>query len=102
MTLEFIVRPEAEEDITDAAVWYERQSPGLGWDFTRVVDACFAEVSRTPLRFPEVRKNARRALLRRFPFAVIFVVDDQSVRVIACLHARRDPATWQRRLQGDR
>jgi plasmid stabilization system protein ParE len=102
VTREFIVRPEAEDDITDAAVWYEQQSPGLGWDFTRVVDACLAEVSRTPLRFPTVRGKARRALLRRFPFAVIFVVDDRSVRVIACLHARRDPAKWQRRLRGDR
>jgi hypothetical protein len=65
---EFVVRHEAEDDVTDAAVWYEQQSPGLGWDFTRVVDACLAEVARKPLRFPEVRKNARRAILRRFPY----------------------------------
>jgi hypothetical protein len=52
VTREFIVRPEAEDDITEAAVWYERQSPGLGWDFTRTVDAWLAEVSRNPLRFP--------------------------------------------------
>ena len=94
MSREFIVRLEAEDDITDAAVWYEQQSPGLGWDFTRVVDACLAGVSRNPLRFPEVRKNARRAVLRRFPFAVIFVVDDTTVEVIACLHARRDLVEW--------
>jgi plasmid stabilization system protein ParE len=99
---EFIVRLEAEDDITDAAVWYEQQSPGLGWDFTRVVDACLTEVSRKPMRFPVVRKNARRAILRRFPFAVIFVVDDARVEVIACLHARRDPVEWARRLPSDR
>jgi len=102
VSYEFIVGPEAEIDITEAAVWYERQSPGLGWDFTRVVDACLADISRNPLRFPEVRKGARRALIRRFPFAVFFVVDDQTVRVIACLHARRDPGSWQRRLRSDR
>ena len=102
MSRKIIVEPEAEADIIAAAVWYEQRSPGLGWEFDRVVDACLAEVSRNPMRFPAVRKNARRALLRRFPFGVFFVVDEQSVRVIACLHARQDPAAWQRRLRGDR
>lgn len=102
MSRELVVRPEAERDITDAAVWYERQSHGLGWDFTRVADACLAEIVRNPSRFPEVRGRARRALLRRFPFAVFFVVDDTSIRVIAVLHMRQNPERWQRRLRADR
>lgn len=43
--LSLIVRPDAEADITDAAVWYETQSPGLGSEFIRSVDACLADVA---------------------------------------------------------
>lgn len=67
--LSLIVRPDAEADITDAAVWYETQSPGLGSEFIRSVDACLADVARAPHRLPVIRRNMRRALLRRFPMA---------------------------------
>ncbi|MDO9556126.1 MAG: type II toxin-antitoxin system RelE/ParE family toxin [Coriobacteriia bacterium] len=98
----FVVRPDAEADITDAAVWYETQSPGLGLEFLRLVDACLADVDRAPHRFPVIRRNMRRALLRRFPYGVFFVEADGGVEVVACLHARRDPHEWSERLRRDR
>jgi len=76
-----IVRPDAEVDITDAALWYETQSQGLGSDFLRSVDACLADVARAPQRFSVVHRTLRRALLRRFPCGVLFVdINDSCVR----------------------
>lgn len=43
-----------------------------------------------------------RSLLRRFPYGVFFTADEQVVRVVACLHVRRDPKTWSERLRRDR
>ena len=97
-----IVRPDAEVDITDAALWYETQSQGLGSEFLRSVDACLADVARAPQRFPIVHRNLRRALLRRFPYGVFFVAIDDPIEVAACLHARRDPRQWSERLRRDR
>lgn len=97
-----IVRPDAEVDITDAALWYETQSQGLGSDFLRSVDACLADVARAPRRFPVIRRNMRRALLRRFPYGVFFIESDDAVEVVACLHVRRDPQHWSERLRRDR
>jgi plasmid stabilization system protein ParE len=39
----------------------------------------------------------RRALLRRFPYAVYFAVERDVVVILAVLHVSRDPAEWQRR-----
>lgn len=100
--LSLIVRPDAETDITDGSLWYETQSPGLGSDFLRSVDACLADIARAPQRFPVVHRNMRRALIRRFPYGVFFVDSDDTVEVVACLHARRDPRQWSERLQRDR
>ena len=33
MTVEVRLRPEAEQDLSDAATWYEEQRPGLGQRF---------------------------------------------------------------------
>lgn len=100
--LSLIVRPDAETDITDGALWYETQSPGLGSDFLRSVDACLADIARAPQRFPVVHRNMRRALIRRFPYGVFFVDSEETVEVVACLHARRNPRQWSERLRRDR
>ncbi len=60
MTPRFIVRPVAEADIAEAALWYESRSLGLGADFLRAVDVCFAEIWRDPERFPQVYRTGRR------------------------------------------
>jgi plasmid stabilization system protein ParE len=37
-------------------------------------------------------------LLKRFPYSVYFVADDEQIEVIAVLHQHRHPDTWRNRL----
>ncbi len=67
MTARLVVRAAAEADITGAALWYEQRSPGLGTEFLRAVEVTLAEIARMPERYPLVHREARCALLRRFP-----------------------------------
>jgi hypothetical protein len=51
-----------------------------------------------PRQFPVVHKNIHRALLRRFPYALMFVIEpEEALTVIACFHGSRDPVHWQQR-----
>ena len=61
----FIVRPAAEADIEQAALWYELRAIGLGAEFLRAVDVCFEQIRRSPESFQQIYKNARRARIRR-------------------------------------
>jgi hypothetical protein len=45
-----------------------------------------------------VEGEARRVLLRRFPYAVIYEVHGPDVVILACMHFSRDPESWERRL----
>ena len=91
------VRAPAESDIADAVAWYDRQADGLGAEFIRALDASFASILRAPESYPVVHGEIRRALLRRFPYAVFYLLRDDAVIVIACLHGRRHPRRWQGR-----
>lgn len=97
MAYRLLVRPEAEADINIAYLWYEEQVPGLGSEFLRCVDACFATIHRNSALYPTVHKQIRRALLRRFPYCAFYVVRDDIIHVLACLHAKRNPSTYQTR-----
>jgi plasmid stabilization system protein ParE len=93
-----LVRSAAEADMADAALWYEARAVGLGAEFLRAVDVTLAEIQRMPQRFPVVHDTCRRALLRRFPYAVFFLPTTEAIHVIACFHASRDPKRWQERV----
>ena len=98
MTYRLIIRPEAELDIQDAFEWYETQIAGLGSEFIRAVDACLSSIGRNPQAHPIVYKQARRALIRRFPYIIFYVFDQELIAVVACFHGRRDPKSWEDRL----
>jgi plasmid stabilization system protein ParE len=81
----------------EAFWWYERETEGLGYEFLRAVDACIASIERQRTSYPAVHQDTRRALLRRFPYGMLYLVEEHQIVVLACLHVRRDPETWQRR-----
>ncbi|WP_017302406.1 type II toxin-antitoxin system RelE/ParE family toxin [Nodosilinea nodulosa] len=98
MSYRLIIRPEAELDIQDAFEWYEAQTPGLGSEFIRAVDASLSGIGRNPFGYPKIYQQARRALLRRFPYGLLFVVEQELIAVVACFHGKRSPKSWQDRL----
>ncbi len=88
----------ARIELIEAQDWYEREAAGLGRRFREAIDVLVGRISNNPRQFPIVYKNARRALLRRFPYSLFFVSDSGELFVIACFHASRDPSQWQRRI----
>jgi toxin ParE1/3/4 len=93
-----ILRPEAEAEMADAFDWYEQRVPGLGEEFLLCVDAVLNSILRNPLQFPRVHRTARRAIMRRFPYEVFFVEDEEYVVVLSVFHAKRNPLHWQKRI----
>lgn len=98
MGAELILAPEAEQDIADAYRWYESIRPGLGEEFLGSVEACLEAVRRAPETYSKVFEEFRRGLLRRFPYAVFYEQESNTVTVYGVLHTARDPAKWRRRL----
>ena len=98
MNRRLILRDAAESEIDEAAGWYEARSPGLGLEFLRAVDAVLSAIRRKPDQYPIVHRDARRAVLRRFPYSVLYSSGEDRVTVHAVFHFRRDPVNWRERL----
>lgn len=93
------VRPEAEQDIEDAAIWYESQSQGLGHAFLDEVERSLQAISERPMRYPTLHRDTRRALMHRFPFGVFYRMDAKRIVVVAVMHGSRDPQRWKQRIR---
>jgi len=97
MTLELRLRPEAELELADAATWYEEQGQGLGHQFLDEVLAVFSTITETPLMYPIIHRNTRRALIHRFPFGVYYRVEASTIVIVSVMHGSRNPRRWKGR-----
>lgn len=104
MTPRLIIRAQAEADIADAALYYENQQAGLGEQFLAEIDALIQRIASGPRQFQCLRRvpDVRRALAKRFPYRVFFVLrPDKVVVVFRVLHTARHDREWKSTLPGD-
>lgn len=97
MNYRVILEGVAEQDIVEAAEWYERQRIGLGKRFVAEVRAVFAQLRMNPQLFTKRHKDIHTATVKVFPYMVHYLVEEQSVIVVAVLHTSRNPKYWDSR-----
>ena len=98
MSYQIQVRRAAELDIAEAQVWYESQQNGLGREFRAEVSRVIERLSKTPLIYQKVHRDVHRAIVRRFPYLIWYRVFGDTVIVLACTYAGRDPKYVKSRL----
>ncbi len=89
---------EAEAELTAALERYEQWSPGLGRDFLDEFEAGIQRIREHPEAWPVLRGEARRYLLRRFPFGLVYAIRPGEIYLIAVMHLKRRPFYWKDRV----
>jgi plasmid stabilization system protein ParE len=88
----------AEEEMTEASVFYEAATSGLGAGFLDEVGRLINILREQPELGQSVGRGLRRALLHRFPFSLIYSVEVDTVVIVAVAHQRRRPDYWRNRM----
>ena len=94
---------EADAEYRHAGRWYEGRRTALGVEFFDAVDAAVGQAvafSRSGTPVPRVPRDlpVRRIPVKRFPYHVIYLETEATIRVLAVAHDRRKPGYWKRRL----
>ena len=87
----FVLRRVAEQEFDDSIAWYEREREGSGQGFRTAVEEYFQRILENPEWFPKVRGEVRRAVVRRFPFAIHFPIETDRIVILSVFHTSRDP-----------
>ena len=67
-----LFHPAAEQEYSEAIDYYEEREPGLGLDFSSEVVSVIERILDHPLAWPFIDAGIRRALLRRYPYGVLY------------------------------
>jgi len=96
MIIEF--HPKASEELATSSDFYETRVVGLGDEFLNEVERIVQVLEDTPMLGIELVTPFRRAVLRRFPFSLIYAVQNNSLGVVAVAHQRLKPGYWKERV----
>jgi plasmid stabilization system protein ParE len=87
----FVLRRVAEQEFDDSIAWYEREREGWGQVFRATIEQYFQRIANDPECFPEVRGEVRRAVVRRFPFVIHFLIEKERIVILSVFHTSREP-----------
>ena len=88
----------AQREVDDAVAWYDEREEDLGRDFLDELDRVIRRVKAFPLASTEIEPGIRRCLLARFPYGLIYGIDEDLIIVVAVSHLHRQPRYWIDRL----
>ncbi len=90
LAVQLHIRPEAESDVREAYTWYVEQ--GQGQAFLAAIEEILHRIHRSPQMYLAIHRHVRRALVKRFRFAIFYVLQPERIVVLAIMHQSRDPA----------
>ena len=96
MRYEFL--PQAREELDLAFNRYEDISQNLGYDLISETEIVLARLIEFPKSSPPVTKRHRKAVLNRFPYTIIYSINENTILVTAFMHQSRKPGYWKNRI----
>ena len=88
----------AQLDLADAVDYYERAVPGLGLEFMDEIERTLNRVLLHPEAWSRISALHRRCRMRRFPFGLIYSLEQGEVLIVAVMDLRRHPDSWKSRV----
>jgi len=89
--------PEAQEELLYSVEFYENKAEDLGAEFLDEIEQTLELIKSFPELGSPITTDDRRMLVGRFPFAIIYSVQDNDIIIYALMHLRRKPGYWKHR-----
>jgi len=94
----FVFHPEANAEFFEAIEYYEQCELGLGCDFSIEVYSAINTILKYPEAWPVLEDDIRRFLTNRFPFGILYTIEQNKIFILAVMHLHRDPDYWKHRM----
>lgn len=89
----------AAKEFDEAIEWYELQSKGLGERFKKSVIVQVNNIKMNPKWYLKEKDNIYKAYIPKFPYKILFTIDNENIIIWAIAHMHRKPWYWQSRIK---
>lgn len=96
--MKYAFHPSAKMELIETIHYYETCRTGLGAEFAKEVYSTVQRITEFPEAWSPLTTNTRRCLTRRFPYGVIYQIEEGQILIIAIMQLNREPDYWKSRI----
>lgn len=89
-----IFATEVWDEVEAARAYYENEVDGLGKAFVLTIHQSVNEIKQYPTASRIIKDPYRRFLTQRFPFGIIYCIEQETIYITAVAHLRKHPFYW--------
>lgn len=90
MIFEIVVQSEAILEMQKAFEWYESKAGGKGHEMIEEIEESYKRLSKHPYNYSATNKKYRKIGIKRFPYLIVFEIEEAKVIVVAYRHIRQE------------
>ncbi|MDJ1169625.1 type II toxin-antitoxin system RelE/ParE family toxin [Roseofilum sp. BLCC_M154] len=97
--MKYVFHPEALTEYAQAVEFYAERNRELAQEFINSVESAIFQVIEFPTRWPVIEGDIRRYRTRKFPYAILYAIEEDYIWIVAVVHGHREPGYWQKRME---
>jgi plasmid stabilization system protein ParE len=95
--MRYVFHPEALSEYAEAVQYYTEQRVEVAQAFINAIEDTVYRIRESPNRYIEIDHEVRKCMVRRFPYKLLYTVEQDFILILAIMHCSRKPGYWKNR-----
>ena len=95
--MRYVFHPEALAEYSEAVQYYAEQRSEVAQMFINAIEDAVYRIRESPTRWAIVDEDIRRCLTRKFPYSILYTIEQDYILILAVTHCSREPGYWKSR-----
>lgn len=91
MMYRIVVLEQVYEELNKAALYYEERQVDLGKSLVEEWEKAVISIQKNPELYAKKYKNFRQSVISRFPYIIVFELEETEIIIYHLIHAQRHP-----------
>jgi plasmid stabilization system protein ParE len=95
--MRYAFHPEALTEYAEAVQYYVEQRAEVAQAFIDAVEDAIYRIRESPTRYIVIDEDVRRCMTGRFPYGILYTIEQDYILILAVMHCSREPGYWKSR-----
>ncbi|BDA76439.1 plasmid stabilization system (plasmid) [Calothrix sp. PCC 7716] len=95
--MKYVFHPEALAEYAEGVKYYTEQRVEVAQAFVDAIEDAIYRIREAPTRYAVIDEDVRRCMARRFPYGILYTIEQDYILILAVMHCSREPGYWKSR-----
>jgi toxin ParE1/3/4 len=95
--MRYVFHPEALTEYSEAVRYYTSQKVEVAQAFINTIEDTVYRIREFPNRYAPVDDDVRRCMARKFPYGILYTIEQDYILILAVMHCSQEPGYWKNR-----